>query len=135
MGYTVEYTAIDNYGNKNYQAKDGICKNGKTRYIRTVIVQNTLAPVIALKYNGKLMNPNTFALGNHEDIRVGVNGQTNPATTFGHWPTFPSSLIAEDNSEFSRSMWEVSGVLSIATIAGIVLILVRNSKLRSIISV
>jgi hypothetical protein len=65
--YFVTYRALDGAGNWN----DGACR-GSTKYIRTITVVDTLKPVVALHYNGKILSHSHTA-------DYGTNGQPNPA--------------------------------------------------------
>lgn len=111
--YTVSYTTTDKAGNV-----------GCAAYVRTVVVKDTLKPVIALRYQGKLVHTSSVA-GN-----VGLNGQANPAGVafqqsngLGNPHLVDSggsggTFMAESNSHSSLMMAAVaSSVVGIALLA------------------
>jgi hypothetical protein len=103
--YTVSYTVQDKAGNAN-------CAD----YVRTVTVKDTLKPVIALRYEGKLVHTSSVQ-GN-----VGANGQVNPAGTFGAEgvgnPHLEAGLMAQMGASSSWMVAAVaSGVVGLALIA------------------
>jgi len=81
--YLVTYRAVDTSGNWN----DGVCA-GTTHTVRTITVIDTLKPVLALNYKGKIVQvsknldtPQDGSAPLHERYRRGVGGEDNPAFT------------------------------------------------------
>jgi hypothetical protein len=108
--YRVTYTATDGAGNHNSDsALTGTCVS----YVRTVAVKDTLRPVIALRYNGKLIHTSQGA-------DKGVNNQANPAATFGVADVGNPHLHTPHMVELASSHgWLAAGALS--AVAGVLL--------------
>jgi len=122
--YTVSYTAADKAGNAQ-------CKAGG--YVRTVVVKDTLKPVIALRYEGKLVHTSSVA-GN-----VGINGQANPAgVAFGtaggsnpHLVAAQSSLMSEQNNNNSGGSSFVVAAAVVSSVVGVALLATATVRTRS----
>merc|ERR1711939_665620 len=94
--YKLTYSTKDKSGNKN-------CK----KYVRTVIVQDTLKPVISLHFKNKMIHKS--GAGNN-----GVNGQFNPAHGAAGNPYFMSE------SQTSVNGWVIGAVAS--AVSGVALL-------------
>jgi hypothetical protein len=102
--YIVTYTAKNSQGLWNYEED---CRHGATSYTRTVVVQDTLKPVIKIDYLSS-----EVARGTAEDI--GSNGQNNPMHP-DHWQSGdPFSLMAEEQAS-SVNGWAIGAVASAVT--------------------
>lgn len=77
--YFVTYRAKDVAGNWN----DGACK-GSSAYIRTIQVVDTLKPIVALHYHGKIVSQSSAS-------DLGANGEKNPAAMYGSFMEIASS--------------------------------------------
>jgi len=106
--YTVTYSAVDRHGNKN----DGTCKGSKP-YIRKVTVQDTLKPIIALKYGGKL-------------IHHGAVSARNPARKWSYL-NMMAVLMAEESSS---SVWIIAS--AIGAVVGVALVAVASRKKQQV---
>jgi hypothetical protein len=115
--YRITYTATDAAGNSN----DGCAtKLAIHATVRTVVVMDTLKPVIGLQYAGSIFH--TGAGNDH-----GKNGEINPAKhNFRVGQSFSGTPLMAQVQDMGRgNAWLVAGVLS--ALAGVVL-LVRYSS-------
>jgi hypothetical protein len=102
--YKLTYTAMDKVGN---HAKDAI---------RTVIVQDTLKPVIALKYQGKLIHTSggkDTGVTRVSAVKGWNKAEPNPASNY-----FGRRLMADTTT--GNGAWALAGL--VASIAGLALV-------------
>jgi len=105
--YLVTYRSQD--ANKNWN--DGNCKGSKA-YIRTVVVVDTLAPVLSLRYRKSLIQ-----LGKHDQISNTAIQYRNPISdkSFGGFGQLMSEMTVSAHSHVLIAA--ASGVLGLALLA------------------
>ena len=99
--YFITYWAINSVGLRS----DGKCRGTSNTYVRTVVIQDTLKPVIQIKYKG-----NEVAKGGSED--KGTNGEANPAYQGGK---DAGHFMAEETATSTVNGWVIGAVASAVT--------------------
>jgi hypothetical protein len=99
--YFITYWAINSVGLRS----DGQCRGTSNTYVRTVVIQDTLKPVIQIKYKG-----NEVAKGGFAD--KGTNGEDNSAYQDGK---DAGHFMAEETATSTVNGWVIGAVASAVT--------------------
>merc|ERR1712028_198396 len=104
--YKLTYTANDKSGNTIGQKKPNVGANGKktcpNMYFRTIVVKDTLKPVISLHFGKKTIHKS-------KATDTGVNRQANPAANAANNPYFM------EESQTSVNGWVMGAIASAVT--------------------
>ena len=117
--YFITYWAINSVGLRS----DGKCRGTSNTYVRTVVIQDTLKPVIQIKYKG-----NEVAKGGSED--KGTNGEANPAYQGGK---DAGHFMAEETATSTVNGWVIGAVAS--AVSGLALLANTLRKTDAAVSV
>merc|ERR1711898_55937 len=109
--YVITYTVADKAGNTNTEIRNGIKKDCNIK--RTVVVKDTMPPVITLHLKGSLI---------HESAsdQTGIGGESNPAgKKRGSIKGYPHRgnpyLMAEEQSSTATNGWIIGAAASAVT--------------------
>jgi len=114
--YFIEYVATDSVGNTN--AGGNSCKIGTTvggqeptDYTRTVVVRDTLKPVIKLSLGGDVIKTGAVGASTADDFDSTKYAANPTVANTQHWKE-PTALMAEESSTTAVNGWVMGAVAS-----------------------